>query len=405
MKKVLVINLGWEQEPLIKRLLERSDCILFGIHDDKKPSITKHFQKIKILDFRDLEGILKFAEEINPDAVISDQCDFSLMAQALVAEKFNLPSPSLESAQLSNNKYLQRIKAKENGILVPAFKLCASIKDIENFVKKTGYPIIVKPIDNRGGFGVAKLNTKDDIKEAFFNAIKNSHSRMLLAESFIDGQQITVDGYAFKDEGIKSLVLGTKELINEITQVSIKIVYPGNLIKSLFSNALIVNEKVNKVLQYNFGMLHSEYIIRKNEIYLIESHNRGGGVCISEIIVPQSSGVDTLTQYISDCLGDNKNLFNKSKHKPVVLGWFEFKEGVVKNIIGWESFYNNINVLKAKLFFKKGDSLSNITNDANRHGFFIIKGSVDKANKLMSKVVIEYERINQSPSKFLRKIP
>ena len=118
MKKVLVINLGWEQEPLIKRLLQRTDCIFFGIHDNKKPYGIKNFKKIKTFDFRDLEGILKFAKEIIPDAVISDQCDYSLMAQALVAQKFNLPSPSIESAQLSNNKYLQRIKAQENGIIV-----------------------------------------------------------------------------------------------------------------------------------------------------------------------------------------------------------------------------------------------------------------------------------------------
>ena len=349
MKKVLVINLGWEQEPLIKRLLQRTDCIFFGIHDNKKPYGIKNFKKIKTFDFRDLEGILKFAKEIIPDAVISDQCDYSLMAQALVAHKFNLPSPSIESAQLSNNKYLQRIKAQENGVLVPEFELCASISDIENFAKKIGYPIIIKPIDNRGGFGVIKLNSNDDIQEAFFIAIKNSHSRMLLAESFINGQEVTVDSYAFKNDGIKSLVLGAKEQVNEDVQVSIKIVYPGKIKKSIFSKALATNEEVNNFLQYNFGMIHSEYIIKNDEIYLVESHNRGGGVCISEIIVPLCSGVDTLQQYISDCLGDNINFFNKSDHNPVVLGWFEFKEGVVKNIIGWKSFTNNLNIIKAKI--------------------------------------------------------
>lgn len=394
MKKVLVINLGWEQEPLIKKLIERSDCILFGIHDNEKHINSKHFNTIKILDFRDLSGILKFANDIKPNAVISDQCDYSLMAQSLVAEKFNLPSPSVESAQLSNNKYLQRIKAKENGILVPEFDLCASIKDIENFGKKTGYPIIIKPIDNRGGFGVIKINSKDEIDEAFFIAIQNSHSRMLLVESFISGQLITVDGYVFKGEGVKSLVLGAKEQVNEITQVSIKIVYPGGIDKSLFSQALMLNEKVNKLLEYDFGMLHSEYIIRKNDIFLVESHNRGGGVFISEIVVPQCSGIDTVEQYISDCLGDSNNLFDDSKHLPIILGWFEFEEGLVKNIIGWESFTNNKRIIKAKLFFKNGDTLRSIKNDVGRHGFFIFKGNAVEASELMSKVSIEYEKIN-----------
>ena len=391
MKKILVINLGWEQEPLIKKLSERSDCILFGIHNDKSYKNSKIFHKIKICDFRDLEGILTFAQEVNPDAVISDQCDYSLMAQALVAEKFNLPSPSLESAQLSNNKYLQRIKAKDNGVLVPKFKLCISLKDVKDFGQETGYPIIIKPIDNRGSFGVNKLNSESELKDAFFIAIKNSYSRMLLAEEFICGEQITVDGYAFKNEGIKSLALATKELVNQNTQVSTKIVYPGALNKNLFLKALIVNTNVNKALEYNFGMLHSEYIIRKTEVFLIESSNRGGGVFTSEIIVPESSSVDIVEQYISDCLGDYKNLFNQPKHKPVVLGFFNFKEGVVKNIIGWKRFIKDKRIIKTELFFKKGDILSNITTDANRHGFLIIRGTVDEANELMLKVKIEYE--------------
>lgn len=392
MKKILVINLGWEQEPLINELAERSDCVLFGVHDNEKHNFDNFFQKIKILDFRDLDGILKFANDIKPDAVISDACDYSLIAQSLVAEKYDLPSPSVASAQLSNNKYLQRIKAKENGVLIPDFELCSSIKDIEKFGKKYGYPIIVKPIDNRGGFGVVKVNSIDEIEEAFFIAITHSHSRMLLAESFINGQLITVDGYVFKNEGIKSLVIGTKEQINETAQVSIKIVYPGNIDEPLFSQILILNEKVNRLLGYDFGMLHSEYIIHNNDVFLVESHNRGGGVLISETIVPECSGVDTLRQLISDSLGDNDDFFNDSKHLPIVLGWFEFDEGLVKNIKGWQAFNDDERIIKAKLFIDKGSVLKCITNDVERHGFYIFKGRANEANNIMSKVFVEYEK-------------
>ena len=391
MKKVLVINLGWEQEPLIEKLSKREDCILYGIHYDNKPSLPKSFCEIRILDLRDIEGILSFADEINPNAVISDQCDYSLMAQALVAQKFNLPGPSIESAQLSNNKYLQRIKAKEKGILIPKFRLCVEINDIKEFTEEVGFPVIVKPIDNRGSFGVSKVNTIFEIEEAFFIAVKNSHSRMVLVEEFVHGQQITVDSYVFKNVGIVSIALATKSLSKGV-QVSTRIVYPGEINKLLFNNSLKTNTNVNQSLGYSFGMIHSEYMIRANELYLIESSNRGGGVFTSEIVVPESSMIDIVEQYISDCLGYYTNLYRHPEHKEVILGFFDFRNGMVKNIVGWEEFIKNKNIIQGKLFFKVGDSLNKITTDANRHGYFIFKGNNDEANKLTKKIEVQYEK-------------
>lgn len=148
------------------------------------------------------------------------------------------------------------------------------------------------------------MSEPSDLDSYYFDALVNSHSRLVLAERFIHGVHITVDGYAFPDAGCKSLALATKKMLGGERQVAVDILYPGELDKDIYFKAMQHNETVNTALGFRFGMLHSEYMITETgEIYLIEVANRGGGVYTSEIIVPAVSGIDLVEQYCSDCCG------------------------------------------------------------------------------------------------------
>lgn len=390
MKKLLVINLGWEQSPLIDYLAQLTGCQLFGIHFNETPYRADVFEAIYTCSLRDLPSILDFAMKVAPDAVISDQCDYGLFAQAMVAEKFNLPGPSLTAAQLANNKYLQRERAKSMGLTIPAFKLCIVPDDVNIFGEQYGYPLIVKPLDNRGSFGVVKVESPEGVNSGFLDALIHSHSRQVIVEEFIEGIHITVDGYAFKEIGPKSLSLATKQLVGDNTQVAVGIVYPGDLKPEIFEKAMLVNEIVNQSLGYTFGMIHSEYMIRGEDVYLIESANRGGGVFTSEIIVPSSSGVDLLSQYVADCLGVARSNYKTPEHNSVVLRFFSFDPGYVVGIDGWDKVAKDPRVLASDLFIKPGDMICPITSDANRHGFFILKGCSADADELLETVKVKY---------------
>jgi biotin carboxylase len=397
MKKILVINLGWEQEPLLDKL-EEYDVEIYGIHYDENYYQTPKYKDVFITDLRNLEKILDYAKQIKPDAVISDECDYSYFAQALVAENLDLPGPRVKEALIATNKYLQRQKAKEQNILIPEFKLCTSIDDVFNFANDVGFPIITKPVDNRGSFGVNKISSYNEIKSAFENAIINSHSRLVIVEKFIEGIHVTVDGYIHRKMGHKSLALAQKQLASEKdgkTQVALNIKYPATFKDELYEKILKTNEIVNKKLGFNFGMTHSEYMVTKNnDIYLIESANRGGGVYTSSLIVPNVTNINIIDQYICDSLKIKKNFFNKAiKKNDVTLKFFSFHEGKIKNIIINGDFKNKEEILKFKLFIANGDEIHRITTDASRHGFIITKNDNSNLDLELRKIIrIDYEK-------------
>lgn len=148
---------------------------------------------------------------------------------------------------------------------------------------------------------------------------------------------------------------------------------------------------------YTFGMTHSEYMVTNNGlIYLIESANRGGGVFTSEIIVPNVSGVNILERYIDDIFGDNSNITTPDilEKNEVILKFFSFRPGKIKNIIGMDQVIQERGVLQCRLNVKIGDEIQPISNDGNRHGFIIFKSQTEirkKVDNIIQKISINYE--------------
>ena len=386
--------MGWEQEPLLDALAERQFDI-YGVHYSKDYYKGAPVKDVFVVDLRDLESILAYADRIKPDAVISDQCDYSHFAQACIAERYGLPGPRLAQAQLSANKYLQRMRCREAGVLVPDFALCATLKEAKTFAKSHGFPIVLKPTDNRGSFGVNRVDSDEEITDAFFDAIANSHSRLILAENFISGTHVTVDGYAFAQSGCRSLALASKKLIGTRRQVALDILYPGEIEPSLYQKTMWINETACSSLGYCFGMTHCEYMLTpENDVFLIEAANRGGGVYTSEVICPAVSGIDLVSQYISDVLGETRDLFpDEIQQNQTILKFFSFQPGVIKDITGIDEIHGTKGVLRFRLAVQPGQTVFPITTDANRHGFVIFKDPEDirsNVDKLLQKLEVKY---------------
>ena len=142
-------------------------------------------------------------------------------------------------------------------------------------------------------------------------------------------------------------------------------------------------------------MTHAEYIIDdKEDIYLVEAANRGGGCFTSEIIVPNHSGVDLVTKLLNDSILDvnvNERVFEK---KEVLLKFLNFNPGVVKKITGFDILNTSPNVLSYRIPIAKGDEILKTTSDANRHGFVIVQSKLNVrtvSKNLINQINIEYE--------------
>ena len=387
MKKVMIIGANWEQEPLLQKAKEMGLYVI-ATNPYSEAEGFKYSDKSYIVEHRDLQKLDDIFQKTQPDAVIADECDYSMFAVAYLTDKYNLPGPKIDSLIITNNKYLQRLVAKKNGIPQPNYLLCMTFTEVIEAVDILGLPVMLKPIDNRGSIGISKVEQKDDLKRAFFDAIANSHSRQIIVEEFVPGNIVTVEG--IYTDTFYNLSFSTKKMHPKFLSNAMHLQYPGDLPDNVINKIYEMNIDIIKQIGIDFGLTHSEFIVNDNEINFLEIANRGGGVHISNKILPYITDIDLPEIILNSAFGNDAPL-NDFK-QPVsgkfsLLHFFDFGSGKVKYIKNLENAKMIKGVLAIRLNFTTGDALGNIETALNRPGFVIVASkSLDECESIISQV-------------------
>lgn len=311
MSTILVINAGWEQRPLIDAARSVATRLI-AVHPNADVADDLPVDRLAILDLRDTASIIALAREENIDAVVADECDYSAFSAAMVAEALNLPGAGIGPAGRAVNKALQRDAIAAAGIKQPRYKVCADIDQARAAASAIGYPVVVKPVDSRGGLGVRFVHHESELADAVVHAIGNSISWQFVVEQFIDGTQFVVDGYVFPVAGYQALAVSSKRMVPG-TPVAADIISPAEADTAIIDAVRDYDAKIVAALGLRSGMTHGEYMVDSaGEVYLVEVANRGGGVWISAKYVPAICAIDTTAQLVEDALGTGRDLFEKA---------------------------------------------------------------------------------------------
>lgn len=121
-------------------------------------------------------GVVAFSEE-------------HVLAAALTADEFGLPSPGLRAATISRNKALQRAVFETNGIPQPSWARPETLEDARGWLRANA-PVVGKPLDRGGSSGVRLL---DEV-----GAFDRWHAEQDLAsgflrEAFVPGPEFSVE--------------------------------------------------------------------------------------------------------------------------------------------------------------------------------------------------------------------
>lgn len=355
-------------------------------------------------DVKDTEAILGFVTSNNYtiELVTSEQTDVSTLPVAIISEKLKLKSNPVKVIQRFSNKYVSRQFIKENfDRHYPDFCAAHSYNDILSFLKKYK-KVIVKPSDAQSSRGVSVLTKQDslyNVQQAFDLAKSFSIQSYVLAEEFVDGKEITLEGFC---SGNTHITLTGSDKKHFRTGIASDLSYPLQLNPVLFNELITFHNSLVEKTGLEFGITHSEYIISDDEknFWLVEMACRGGGSLIPSHIVPWASGIDCYDLLYKILFGDFKKLdlgtIDFSNQRKALLHFFEFKPGKVKSIDGLTACKALKGVLDMDLEFSDGDVLLPASDDRSRQGYCIILGrNTTEVNEILKKInnllVITYE--------------
>jgi biotin carboxylase len=385
-KKILVVGGGEWQVPLIQRLKSFGHIVInTNLYADSPGFAFSEYSYV--VDVLDKETNLQIAKKHKVDAVLTDQSDIAVNTVAYVNEKLGLAGVTTEIAELFTNKYRMRKEFKIKGLKHPRYKLCNSLRDLEDFLQELQVPLIIKPTNNQSSRGVMKISTPQEITQAYKHTMQFCKEKSFLAEEYIGGIELTVEGFKYPNAEHHTFGVSQKTYFVDTVGVASTLLYLQTF--DTFNIAKL--HKINNKLfsQVPFAITHVEYKYYNGDFYLIEAAIRGGGTKISSHIVPALSSYDINELLIKSALKEHVVYEKKTpKTKAIMLKFFDFGDGEVKKIdYSLQSFEEYI--IDFRLEFVAGETLHKPSDDRSRVGYVILQANSEEELQSVMKSIEE----------------
>ncbi len=245
-----------------------------------------------IADFKDKKAIIELASKTDILTYEIESGNSDVLKSLETTTKIN---PSPDTLKKIQDKLIQKTFLAENQLPVAEFVEVISLDDLQQKIKKFGFPSLLKTrknsYDGRGNF---KINSEKDLKIAF----NQFRDQSLMLEKYVDFR-MEVSVIAVRNTKGE---IGTYPLVENIHEENIlrTTIAPARVSKEIIENAEQVAKKTMDVLK-GAGVFGIEMFVTKNDQIIINEiaprvHNSGHHTL-------QSSETSQFEQHLRAILG------------------------------------------------------------------------------------------------------
>ena len=326
----------------------------------------------------DKEAVLKEAQRLQIDGIMSFACDPGVVAASYVQNKMDLPSfGPFESVEILQNKDKFRAFLAKNGFNVPQAKGFDSVEAAMEEIYWYPWPVIVKPTDAAGSKGVTRVDKAEDLKPALEYAMEHSISGHIIVEEFIDKQGCSSDTDSMSIDG--NLVFVSfcaqrfdAEATNPYTPAAYS--WPSTFTKEQEEYLTSEIQRLITLLNLKTVVYNIEVRVAPNgKPYIMELTPRGGGNRLCEML-RYATGVDMITAITRAMVGDP--ILELIEQKPYNGHWAEIilhadESGVFDHLEVSKEL--PAEVVEEDLWVEKGDHVDSFEGANNAIGTLVLK--------------------------------
>jgi len=320
----------------------------------------------------DEDAVLAAAEDYQPDGIMTLATDMPMRGVAKASDKLQLHSISYETAVKATDKY-DMIKAfKKHNVPSPWFFVVDSLEELKAHEIDLTFPCIIKPTDNAGSHGVAKVYTFQELLDNYEYAYSCSRHGKVIIEEYLVGPEVSVEVMVVN--GKVNILQITDKITTEAPHfVEMGHTQPSRLPEETQEAIRQVATMACLAIGIDKGPAHVEMKITKQGPKMIELGARMGGDNITTHLVPLSTGIDMVGSTIKVALGEEPDI-TPTLHCGSAIRYFEVPFGVIKAIENVE-IAKQIPGVKQITFTKEvGEESTLIQCSNDRIGFVIAQG-------------------------------
>jgi biotin carboxylase len=355
----------------------------------------------------DPEGTLQAAREYiargeRVDGVMTLAADVPYTV-AHVAHGLGLPNIGLESALNASEKVRMKRCFRNGEVPIPFFREVFEEEHLQKVAQDFGLPLVVKPVDSRGGRGVQLVKKSAYLSRAYKIALSYSPSNRVMVEQYLPGPQLSTEGFMV---GGKAYIPAIFDRNYEFMEAFAPfIVENGGGMPSIYDRKYReeiweVMERAALALGIREGVIKGDLVIHEGRVKVIEIAARLSGGFFGTVATPVSCGVDLLRFNIRLCLGERvapRDLEHKFEKAAAIRFAFP-RPGRVKGIAGLDQICRDPSCRFMHVFVKEGELLDSITNHPGRPAVVVAEGeeldaAVSNARRLVGKIHWEIEDV------------
>lgn len=357
MKKCLIVGGGYADIPLI---LSAKKLGYYVITTNNRPADPGHkdadyYYKV---DYSDKEAIYRLARDLDLSAICSGCNDFAALSAAYSAEKLGLPGHDpYETAEIIHHKDKFRIFSLANSISGPEAVGCENMEDVSVALEKLSFPLIIKPVDLTGGKGIAIGNSEADILEAAKKAFTISKAKRLVVEEFIEGSRHGFSAFIYKQKVCFYFADNEHYYLNPYMVSGAST--PSTVSEEVEQILCRELEIIARLLKLKDGILHTQFILRNDQPFIIEICRRAPGDLYIKL-VEYATGVDYPGWILKSSAGLDCGELRHTKPTGYYLRHCVMcdKVGTLKDLTIKDNINNNI--VDKYMWWEKGEKISDV---------------------------------------------
>lgn len=385
MKKIMMLGGNYFQATAIKAAKELGHYVISVdyLPDNPGHKFSDEYHNVSTID---KEGVLKLAQELNIDGIMTFASDVSAPTASYVGEKMGLPTNPYESVMILTHKDRFRPFLQKHGFNCPRSGSFNSLEEALVFFNTFDRPVVVKPSDSSGSKGIVKVSTEEEFRIAFKNAMAFSKQKIVMVEEFIKRKDHQVTGDFFIVDG-ELRFCGFMDHHNDKLGnplVPIGEGYPSEISDELKNKIKSELNRLIKLLDLKLGAINVDIIIDENdEIWFVEIGPRNGGNYTTDAI-KEASGIDLAKCTVQAYLNlDFDKSFTETKHN-LISSYIvhSLKNGIYRGTIISEKIKDDI--LQFYEIARKDDKVCAFTNGSLGTGIMLIRhDSIEQMNYRM----------------------
>lgn len=360
-----------------------------------------HIESVDTYNVDDIEHTIKNLPAKHKLIGIVPGFEYFVPIAAEVAQRLKLPGLDPKDVYALREKKSMKTALAKSDIRITKWKE-TSLKELSQITKEKKdigleFPIVAKPNNLSGSMGVRRIDNYTQL-ENYFNDMNNMDVIDLdltpdtfLIEEYIEGPELSVEGFVRKDGRIKIVSLTEKILGAEPNFVEL-----GHIVsKENFSNdrdsIIKYTESVVKALKIDKGPFHAEMRISENGPILIEIGARLPGDHICDVI-RYSTGID-LPKVMISSYGSKLDIQEESTTTTKTHGIFFFagEEGSIVPQIDIEKLKQKYpSIVEFHMDITPGSKISSSGDFLSRFANVIISGeSSSEIKKIAASIQTE----------------